>query len=263
MNDKFKARVVVDNAQRIGNKFGFMLFGSNIDTLLGMIQSDMAKRQKIWIATVNPEFVVETTKDNRFLKILQSKTSYNVIDGIGLIWGDKIKHQNSKIKKFLLGIKIGVEILGGRHRENLITGVDLMDKLCQMAEDKKQTVYFFGGWGDRSQKTAKYFLKKYPKLKVVGYGAEDFDFKTKVDYLFVARGMKKQEEWIESNFDKLNVGLVMGVGRSFDYYSGDLPRAPKWVQKIGLEWLFSLVMEPSRWRRQLALPKFIWKVLSY
>ena len=96
---------------------------------------------------------------------------------------------------------------------------------------------------------------------MVGYRAEDFDFNTKADYLFVARAMKKQEEWIEANFDKLKVGLVMGVGRSFDYYSGELPRAPMWVRKMGLEWLFSLVVEPKRWRRQLELPKFVGKVL--
>jgi N-acetylglucosaminyldiphosphoundecaprenol N-acetyl-beta-D-mannosaminyltransferase len=73
--------------------------------------------------------------------------------------------------------------------------------------------------------------------------------------------MKKQEEWIEANLNKLNVRVVMGVGRSFDYYSGELKRAPKWVRKMGLEWLFSLIKEPKRWRRQLALPKFIGTVL--
>ena len=83
----------------------------------------------------------------------------------------------------------------------------------------------------------------------------------KADILFVAYGMKKQEEWIESNLKDLNVKMVMGVGRSFDYYSGELKRAPEWVRRMGLEWLFSLIKEPKRWRRQLALPKFIGRVL--
>jgi N-acetylglucosaminyldiphosphoundecaprenol N-acetyl-beta-D-mannosaminyltransferase len=73
--------------------------------------------------------------------------------------------------------------------------------------------------------------------------------------------MRTQEEWIERNLRNLNVGVVMGVGRSFDYYSGDLKRAPKLWQKIGFEWLFSLILEPKRWRRQFELPKFVLKVL--
>jgi N-acetylglucosaminyldiphosphoundecaprenol N-acetyl-beta-D-mannosaminyltransferase len=74
--------------------------------------------------------------------------------------------------------------------------------------------------------------------------------------------MKKQEEWIDQNLDKLNVKIVLGVGRSFDYYSGELKRAPKWARKMGLEWLYSLIREPKRWRRQLALPKFVWEVIN-
>ena len=83
----------------------------------------------------------------------------------------------------------------------------------------------------------------------------------KPDILLVAYGMKKQEFWINDNLEKLDVGLVMGVGRSFDYYSGDLKRAPEGLRKMGMEWFYSLVKEPKRFKRQLVLPKFIWKVL--
>jgi N-acetylglucosaminyldiphosphoundecaprenol N-acetyl-beta-D-mannosaminyltransferase len=165
------------------------------------------------------------------------------------------------MKKEYRPLKWGGEILKGKHKDNLITGADLMDKMCQLAEEKKKTVYFFGGWGDRAKKTAEFFLKKYPKLMVVGFTDENFNIKTEADFLFVARGMKKQEEWIDNHFDKLRVKVVMGVGRSFDYYSGELKRAPEKVRKMGLEWLYSLFKEPKRWKRQLELPKFILKVL--
>ena len=157
---------------------------------------------------------------------------------------------------------MGVEILQGKHRDMLISGADLMDRLCAVAEKNGESVFFFGGWGDRSSRTAEYFLKKYPRLRVVGAQAEDFDFETRVDYLFVARAMKKQELWINDHLDQLKVKLVMGLGRSFDYYSGDLKRAPGWIRRMGFEWLFSLLMEPKRWKRQLALPRFIWKVIT-
>ncbi len=268
MKNKNRTRGYSKSGGKVGNMFGFPLFGRDKARLLSVIESDIEKKKKIWLATVNPEFVMATRKDKKFLEILQSRTTYNVIDGIGLIWAEKLQtshhsgQANFKLQKIILGFKVGLEILAGKHKENLITGADLMDDLCKMAERNGQTVYFYGGWTDRSEKTAKYFLKKYPKLKVVGFRAEDFDFKTKVDYLFVARAMKKQELWIDDNFEKLKVSLVMGVGRSFDYYSGALKRAPRWVQKMGMEWLFSLIMEPKRWKRQLELPKFIWMVLK-
>lgn len=257
--NKNESGVYSNNDGKIGNMFGFMLFGRSKDELLSLIESDIEKKRNIWIATVNPEFVMETRRDKKFLEILQSKTTYNVIDGIGLAWANKIVTSNWKL---VTGIKVGFEILMGGHRENLITGADLMDDLCAMAEKKELTVYFYGGWDDRSVRTANYFLKKYPKLKVTGCSDEKFDFNLNIDFLFVARGMKKQEKWIDLNLDRLNCKLVIGLGRTFDYYSGELKRAPKWMQKMGLEWLFSLIVEPKRWKRQLELPKFIWMVLK-
>jgi N-acetylglucosaminyldiphosphoundecaprenol N-acetyl-beta-D-mannosaminyltransferase len=247
------------NADRYWQMWGIPLFGGGEAEVLEIIKgwfnqpSSQSFSEPRWIATVNPEFMMAAEEDADFRGIL-NKTNLNVVDGVGLIWAREVTGGKS-------AFEAGVEILHGKHRENLITGADLMDKMCGLAEKEGKTVYFYGGWEDRSERTAKYFLRKYPKLKVAGYRAEDFDFKTETDILFVARAMKKQEKWIAANFDKLKVKVVMGVGRSFDYYSGELPRAPKKLRKMGLEWLYSLYREPKRWRRQLALPRFIWKVL--
>jgi len=78
-----------------------------------------------------------------------------------------------------------------------------------------------------------------------------------IDILAVAYGPGKQERWIKRNIEKIDVKLAIGVGGSLDFISMEKRRAPKWVQNIGLEWLFRLVNEPSRWKRQLALPVFI------
>jgi len=242
--------------------YGIPLFGSSTGSLLKLMEEKWSKQVQ-WIATVNPEFVMNALKDRQFINLLINKTTINVVDGVGLVWGNLVSSEQLTVNRIIKGLKIGVEILMGRHRETLITGADLMDRMCQVAEEKKRTVFFLGGWGDRAKHTAEYFLKKYPQLKVVGAEPENYDFKIKADYLFVALGMKKQEEWIGANIDKLKVNLVMGVGRSFDYYSGDLKRAPEWIRKMGMEWLFSLLMEPKRWRRQLVLPKFIFKILMY
>lgn len=246
--------------------FGVTLFVSNKRRLLSELELKLRSKDiKIWLATVNPEFIMNALKDEYFLEILQKKTSVNVIDGVGLAWANALVEKSQKTKnnfqKIWMGFKIGWEILQGKHRESLITGADLIDDFCAMASRLGKTVYFYGGWADRSKRTAEYFLKKYPKLKVVGAQAEDFDFKTKVDFLFVARAMKKQELWIDEHFDELNVRVVMGVGRSFDYYSGELKRAPMWMRRMGLEWFFSLLAQPSRWKRQLELPKFVYMIL--
>ncbi|MBN1967050.1 MAG: WecB/TagA/CpsF family glycosyltransferase, partial [Anaerolineae bacterium] len=81
------------------------------------------------------------------------------------------------------------------------------------------------------------------------------------DILFVAYGAPRQDDWIARNRERLNVRVAMGVGGSFDFIAGVVPRAPRWMQQIGLEWLFRLIRQPWRWRRMLRLPRFIWAVL--
>ncbi len=233
-----------------------------LEKILKQVQDDVTSKKPIWIATVNPEFMVESWRDQRFLNILQKKTSYNVIDGHGVIWASQISKQGG----FFLKIKLLGEVFFGRkYREKLITGVDLMQELCAMAEREKIPVYFLGGW--EPEKVAEYFQKKYKKLEVAGYSKEAtgklVDKLTSKLILFVALGMKKQEFWIEDNWEKLPAGVVMGVGRSFDYYAGSIKRAPGWMRTIGLEWLFSALVDRNRALRQLKnLPVFVWKVLG-
>lgn len=235
-----------------------------LEKILKQVQDDVTSKKPIWIATVNPEFMVESWRDQRFLNILQNKTSYNVIDGHGVLWPLAIKSKANF--KFLNKLAAFTEVFfGGKYREKLITGVDLMQELCAMAEREKIPVYFLGGW--EPEKVAEYFQKKYKKLEVAGYSKEAtgklVDKLTSKLILFVALGMKKQEFWIEENWEKLPSGVVMGVGRSFDYYAGSIKRAPVWMRKMGLEWLFSALVDRNRALRQLKnLPVFVWKVLG-
>jgi N-acetylglucosaminyldiphosphoundecaprenol N-acetyl-beta-D-mannosaminyltransferase len=145
--------------------------------------------------------------------------------------------------------------------------------LAKIAKEKNKKIFLLGGWNDRAEKTAKFLKSKFlvsnnqvdwsvGEPKVGNDEVIEKINKFKPDILLVAYGMKKQEFWIDKNLKNLDVGLVMGVGRSFDYYSGELKRAPLWVRKIGMEWFYSLVKEPKRFKRQLALPKFIWEVLN-
>ncbi len=82
-----------------------------------------------------------------------------------------------------------------------------------------------------------------------------------LDLLFVAFGHIKQEKWIANNLEKIPVKVMMGVGGAFDYLSGNVLRAPKWVRSLGLEWLFRLVLQPWRIKRQLSLFMFLWLII--
>jgi N-acetylglucosaminyldiphosphoundecaprenol N-acetyl-beta-D-mannosaminyltransferase len=256
--------------------FNISLFGRNMDEVLKIVEGWIHSEAKSkWIATVNPEFIMKAIKDDHFRSLL-NETDLNVVDGIGLIWAKEldIRSRISNVrflKKLIIGFKVGGEILAGKHKEDLVSGADLMPELCNLAGKNKYKVFFLGGFGNRAQRTAKYFKSQIKDFKCEFCAGEpDFNNKEvlkkinsfKPDILFVAYGMKKQEEWIKNNRNKANFGLAVGVGRSFDYYSGDLKRAPLVWRKMGMEWLYSLIKEPKRIKRQVVLPQFVWKVLT-
>jgi N-acetylglucosaminyldiphosphoundecaprenol N-acetyl-beta-D-mannosaminyltransferase len=253
--------------------FDIPLFGREKNRVLDIIGKKFELgTKKYWIATVNPEFVMTAQKDNDFKRILQ-KTNLNVVDGIGLVWARELDaRKKNKISKFLLGFKIGMEVLQGKYKDYVASGADLILELTKMAKEKNKKIFLLGGWNGRAKKTTKFLKMKFELAdnQIVWCEGEpnmenseviDRINRFKPDILLVAYGMKKQEFWIDKNLKNLNVGIVMGVGRSFDYYSGELKRAPVWVRKIGMEWFYSLVKEPKRLKRQLVLPGFVWKVL--
>jgi len=269
------------NAEKSFKMWKINFCGRGKQGVLKFLESGKYKKPW-WIATVNPEFMVKARKDREFLNILE-KTDMNVVDGIGIIWAKELlnraKNQDEgkgfEIGKFgkrlIAGVEVGLGVLAGKYRNRLVAGSKLMDDICQLAVQKNEKVFFLGGFEERALKTQKFFEKKYKGLMArscSGKGRVSNEEvlrqinEFKPDYLFVAYGMKKQEEWIDKNIDLIKVGVVMGVGRSFDYYSGELKQAPEEWRRIGLEWLYSLIQEPKRWKRQLALPEFIWKVLT-
>jgi N-acetylglucosaminyldiphosphoundecaprenol N-acetyl-beta-D-mannosaminyltransferase len=123
-----------------------------------------------------------------------------------------------------------------------------------------------------AERAAEVLVRRHPTLQVVDtYGGSPADAEAaeicarikaaRPDILFVAYGAPRQDLWIARHGRPLGVPVMMGVGGSLDFLVGAQKRAPRWVRKINLEWLYRLVLQPSRWRRQLALPKFVWAVL--
>lgn len=206
---------------------------------LNIVGELLKKPGKYYIVTPNPEFIVAAYKDPVFTKILND-ADLSIPDGIGLKLVGKVK--------------------------NRVTGIDLMEKMVALASQKGYSVGFLGARGDIAQRAAQAFKNKYSNLKIslAESGGEAFTLTNlnikPTDILFVAFGHGKQEKWIMDNLSQVPVKLAMGVGGAFDVISGDVPRAPQWIRNIGLEWLFRLIIQPWRIKRQLALIKFLWLV---
>lgn len=169
-------------------------------------------------------------------------------------------------------IILASHFLGAPLKER-ITGIDLFEELLKLAEHKGYKIYLLGATENVIKQTVSQILKKYNGIKIVGYHHGYFsDDNTIVkqinllspDILFVGMGFPKQELWIYRNINLLNVKVVVCVGGTFDVISGKFKRAPKWMQKIGLEWLWRLIQEPRRlWKRYLiGNTIFVWLVLK-
>lgn len=195
---------------------------------------------KRYIVTPNPEFIMAAQEDELFKSILND-ADLSIPDGIGL--------------KLFAGF------------ENRIAGIDFMEALIKLSVEKGFVIGFLGGGEGVAKKCAERLKQRYQNISidfVDDGGKVDWDGNTskqlqipKLDVLFVGFGYIKQEKWINENLARYPVKVAMGVGRSFDYLSGDLPRAPKVLRVLGFEWLFSLIMQPWRIKRQLRLVRFL------
>jgi N-acetylglucosaminyldiphosphoundecaprenol N-acetyl-beta-D-mannosaminyltransferase len=249
------------------NIVGIWVTSEKRKKVLEYVRDFLQKTQKKgYIVTPNPEMVVAASKDTEFKDIL-NKADIALADGIGLILAARVLH---------------------KPLETRVTGVDFIEDLCNLNKEKPVTMGFLGGGPGVAQKAVECLQKKYPWIAVryiseewngleSGWQDNDSDVfryskrekqdgessgKKNLDILFVAFGAPKQEKWIVSHLDELPVSLAMGVGGALDYLSKTVSRAPSPVRRLGLEWLYRLVHEPWRWRRQLALLTFLRLVIK-
>ena len=206
---------------------------------------------KDYIVTPNPEFLIKAKEDPSFRGIL-NRASLAIPDGVGLVWASR----------FL-----------GRPLVERVTGADLAEDAVSLAAELGKSVFFLGGKNGAGAKAAEVMSRKYPGLRVAGMwegsgdaggdeAARNAIGLERIGLLLIAFGQVKQEAWIERNRSKLKFNLAIGVGGTFDYWSGRVGRAPVVIRSLGLEWLYRLIREPWRWRRQLALIEFAWLVLK-
>lgn len=223
-----------------------------MDQTIAWVEGAMAHQHTCQIATVNPEFVMTAQQDPDFLTILRS-ADLCLPDGIGLVWASRL------LKKPL---------------PERVPGSDLVYRLAQACSDHGWRLFLLGAAPGVAEEAAAVLKDLYPALIIAGTFAGSPDPRedqalvqrinhSKADMLFVAYGAPRQDKWINRNLDRLTTThLAIGVGGSLDFITGRSVRAPRWIQKLGLEWLHRLIKEPWRWRRMLALPQFVWKIIK-
>ncbi len=201
-----------------------------------------------YVVTPNAEILMQARKDPGLNEIINSAWLSSP-DGSGILMASKLLPEK--------------EIFQER-----VAGFDLMEALIELAADRGYSVYFLGGRPGVVEKAKENLTIRYPGIDICGchHGYLDASLKDEVikdinrqspDLLLVGMGAPRQEYFISEYKDDLKFKVALTVGGSFDVISGEKTRAPGWVQKIYLEWLYRLFQEPSRWKRIKVLPHFV------
>ena len=220
------------------------------DELMLQVDAYVSSRRPHQIVTLNAEMLVAAHEDPALGQILNA-ANLNVADSVGVM--------------------LAARLLGLRLRER-VTGSDGIYRLATHCAQRGYRPFFLGAAPGVADVVAERLVAANPGLEVAGAyvgspSPKDEDDiidrvrATAPDLLFVAYGVPVEEKWIARNQERLGVPVMVGVGGSFDFVAGLTKRAPLWMRRMGLEWLHRLIHEPWRWRRQLALPRFVLLVL--
>ena len=202
------------------------------------------------IATVNPEFVMTARRDPAFRAVLD-QADLCLADGVG--------------------ITLAARYLGHPLRER-VAGVDLVKRLAGRAAQAGWRLFLLGAAPGVAERAADVLRQRSPGVTICGTYAgspapeEAAEIAARVraaqtDVLLVAYGAPGQDLWIARHLPGTGAAVGVGIGGAFDYLAGVTRRAPRWIRRLGFEWLYRLVQQPWRWRRQLALPHFALLVL--
>lgn len=222
------------------------------DEVIAQVDALIAAGGPHHLVTVNPEFVMEAQKNPAFRAML-ARANLATADGFGLLVAARY---------------VGTPLRGR------VTGVDLTQRLAGLCAAKGYRMFLLGAAPGVAAATATILQARNPGLIIAGTESGSPDPRhepylrqriaaAQPHILLVAYGHPHQDLWIARNQPDLQVPLAMGVGGTFDYLSGRVPRAPAIIRRIGMEWLYRLIRQPQRWRRIMnAVPRFAWHVIS-
>ncbi len=209
--------------------------------------------EPLFVITVNPEIATHSIYDDEFRHIL-NHSHINTADGVGISWA--VKHIYKK-------------------QVDRITGSDSLEQICKLSAVNNKSVFFYGAAPGVASKAANLLKQRINNLHISGtfspeergMAFQDLPEETQAQLksaavIFVALGAPAQEKWIYRNLSQFSsCRVIIGIGGSFDFIAGTVKRAPLAFRKTGLEWLYRLWLQPSRWRRMMKLPLFAMNVL--
>lgn len=198
------------------------------------------------VVTLGTEMVVHAQRDERFRAVVNA-SALSLCDTIGVLWVARRR---------------------GAHLRSRVAGVELIERVCEDAARDGVRIYLLGGAEGVAREAAARLCERHPKLAVAGtrngYFSDDESGavamairQSGARILLCGLGFPRQDLWLAEHLRETGCGVGIGVGGSFDVLSGRVRRAPSAWRRLGLEWLYRLVSEPRRWRRQLALPLFV------
>lgn len=214
----------------------------------GRIEGFMGEPGFHLIVTLGPEMVMRARRDEAFRAAVEA-ADLVVPDGIGVV---------------LAARWCGIPAPGR------VAGIDLLEELCRRLAARSGRVFLLGAAPGVAEVAARRLQERHPGLQVAGvldgYFRDDQAVvealqASGADLLLVGMGSPRQELWMLQHGSRLGIPVGMGVGGSFDVLAGRLRRAPRWMIRLGLEWLYRLLREPGRLGRQMALPRFLLAVL--
>ncbi len=228
----------------MGLQFDNITMEEALDAAKALLQGEHAAR----VVTPNAEIAYEALHDENTRTLLNS-AELMLPDGAGVVLASKILKTPLKQK---------------------VAGVDFADGLLGVLETTGQSLYLLGSKPGIGELAAQKMMQKHPKLRIAGIADGYFQDEAPVidkinasgaDVLFVCLGAPKQEQFMARHQKALHVKLMAGLGGTLDSFAGTVKRAPKWMIRLNLEWLYRLIKEPKRFIRMLRLPKYLWAVV--
>jgi N-acetylglucosaminyldiphosphoundecaprenol N-acetyl-beta-D-mannosaminyltransferase len=211
----------------------------------------LASRDRAYVCVANVHGVMEARRDEA-LRGIYNAAGLAVPDGVPLVWLGRVK---------------------GHPGVRRVYGPDLTLRLCEEAARRGYRCFFYGGGPGVAEQLAGEMSRRFPGLRVAGTGAPPFRPLTPeeereeigrinaaaADIVFVGLGCPKQERWMAAHTNRLGAAVLVGVGAAFDFHTGRVRQAPRWMMGAGLEWLFRLAQEPRRLSRRYLLynPLFV------
>jgi len=234
---------------------------------------------KSYVVKPYSEFMPRAFRDTSVRDVLNG-ARLCLADGVGILWAAHYLSLRGgpfraivQLPLSLASLALNSGALRGVLKENM-AGVDLTWEMLSHLDKAGDTVYLLGGREHELQGARARIAERLPGLHIAGArhghfdtgGAENEEVVAAInaaapDVLLVAMGFPLQEQWIAANLSRLQLKVAVAEGGSFSFISGATRRAPLWMRRTGLEWFFRLLRQPSRLRRQLAIPAFIWLVV--